>query len=57
MQKVYIVRKYVIAKNAPEAIRKEKHQKVDDCFAEEKSVNNYIESVTPIKEKKFGYKK
>jgi len=57
MKKIYIVRKYVLANNAPEAIRKEKLQKVDDCYAEEKSINNYIESLTPIKIKEVGFKK
>lgn len=57
MKKIYIVRKYVLANNAPEAIRKERLQKVDDCYAEEKSINNYIDSLTPVKTKEVGFKK
>lgn len=55
--KVYIVRKYVLAQNAQEAIRKERNQKVDDCYAEEKSVNNFIETITPKVENYYGFKK
>lgn len=35
MNKVYIIRKYVEAKNALEAIRKEKRLPVDDVFVDD----------------------
>jgi len=35
MEKIYTIRKFVIAKSVLEAIKKEKKQQVDDCWADE----------------------
>lgn len=52
IKKVYIIRKYILASSAGEAIRKEKQHGVDDCWAEEKSLNSFIERLTPKPEEK-----
>lgn len=57
MKKVYVIKKYVVAKNAEEAIRKERKQKVDDCWTDEKSLNNWIESLNKKEEPEMGFKK
>lgn len=57
MQKLYIIRKFVIAKSGKEAIEKEKKQEVDECILEEKSLNAVIEKINPKeKEKQVGFK-
>lgn len=35
MKKIYIIRKYVLARSAEEAIRLSKRKQVDDCWAED----------------------
>lgn len=35
MQKIYVLKKYVLASSAMEAIQKDKTTEVDDCWAEE----------------------
>lgn len=57
MKKVYIIRKYILAKSAKEAIKLEKKKEVDDCWAEEKSLNIFIENLTPKIENPMGFKK
>lgn len=52
MKKVYIVRKYIVAESVAEALRKEKKTKVDDCWAEEKTLNQFIENLVKPPEKK-----
>jgi len=49
-EKVYIVRKYILATSAREAIKKDKTWEVDDCWAEDKSLSNFIENLTPKKD-------
>lgn len=57
MKKVYIVRKYILAKSVKEAIRLEKKREVDDCWAEEKSLSTFIENITPkVVENPVGFK-
>lgn len=56
MKKIYIVRKYVLANSVAEALKKEKKQKPDDAYVEEKSLNNFIENLTKPKEYPIGYK-
>lgn len=43
--KIYIIKKYVVAKNAQEAIRKDKTTPVDDCWIEESDGKAYLESI------------
>lgn len=52
MKKVYIIRKYIVANSASQAIRKEKHHKVDDCWMEENKSRNYLDSLTKEPNKK-----
>lgn len=56
MKKVYIIRKYVIAKNAKHAISLDKKSPVDDCWLEEASQKIMIENINKEKEKSIGYK-
>lgn len=56
-QKVYVIRKYILATNAKEAIKKDKTSEVDDCWAEDKSLSNFIENLTPKKDQpEVGFK-
>jgi len=42
--KRYIVRKYIVAKSAQEALRKEKHQVADECWVDEKWMEEDIKA-------------
>lgn len=42
MKKIYIIRKYIVAKSAAEAIRKEKKVAVDDCWVEDNTHKEYL---------------
>lgn len=50
MKKVYVVRKYVLAENVADALRKEKKNKVDDVFLDTKSTDIYLDSLMKPKE-------
>lgn len=56
MKKIYIVRKYVLASSVEEALRKEKKQKPDDAYVEEKSLNNFIDNLVKPKETQVGFR-
>ena len=49
--KQYIVRKYVMAKTASDAIRNERHYKADEVWIDEEWLKNNVESNT----KKVGF--
>ena len=34
-QKLFVIKKYVLAKSASDAIKKDKHTKVDDCWVDD----------------------
>ena len=57
MKKIYIVRKYVLANSVEEALKKEKKQKPDDAYVEEKSLNNFIENIIKPTETPMGFRK
>jgi hypothetical protein len=49
MEKMYIIRKYVMAKSAQDAIRKEKGHPVDDAWVDEEwKKNNPVISKPPL---------
>lgn len=54
---IYIIRKYVLANSAKEAIRKEKSVQVNDCWLEENSQKTYLETLEKKKETGFKPKK
>jgi len=56
MKKVYIIRKYVVARNAKHAISLDKKSPVDDCWLEETSQKTMIEDINKKEEKQAGYK-
>ena len=56
MKKVYIVRKYVWAESAEEAIKKSKRQKVDDCWADD-ATNQELLKAKMTKQLEMGFKK
>lgn len=45
--KRYIIRKYLFARSAKEAIAKEKHVKTDDCWVDENWLNNANRDLSP----------
>lgn len=54
VSKIYIVRKYVLAKNAQDALKKEKYTQVDDVWAEENTHKEYLAELQ--KKDKTGFK-
>ncbi len=44
-QKMFIVKKYIMAKNAAEALRKERGQKADDCWVDEEWRKNNTDNL------------
>jgi len=42
MKKIYIIRKYVLASSADEAIRLSKRKPVDDCWAEDDTHKEHL---------------
>lgn len=57
MKKLFVVRKYVWAKNASEALKNERNQKADECWIEEKWQEKNIEINKNIKTAGFIIKK
>jgi hypothetical protein len=55
MNKIYIIRKYVIANSASQAIRKEKFQKVDDVWVDESTQKDIL--FEQLKKNETGFKK
>lgn len=43
MQKVFVVKKYVIANSALQAIRKSQKQPVDDCYSDDATTKLVLE--------------
>lgn len=56
MKKVYIVRKYVVAKSVQEALKKEKKQAPDDCYIDQKSLDNFVDNLTKPIDPPMGFK-
>jgi hypothetical protein len=55
VKKIYIIRKYVIASSAEEAIRLSKRKKIDDCWAEDTTHREVLmESIK--KSNRIGFK-
>jgi len=46
-QKVFVVRKYVMASNAEEALRKEKQVKPDDCWLDDDYKKTMYQDLKP----------
>lgn len=42
MKKIYVIKKYVVANSAEDAIAKERSYKVDDCYLEENTQREYL---------------
>ncbi len=57
VKKVYIVRKYVVADSVQQALKIQHKFPIDDCYIEEKSINNYIEKIIKPEDIKIGFKK
>lgn len=55
MEKIYIIRKYILAKNALDALNKEKKYKVDDVWAEENTHKEYLMEIS--NKNKAGFNK
>jgi hypothetical protein len=53
MKKLFVVRKYIMAESASDAIRKESKQKVDDVWVDEEWKKVHTEEDT----KNIGFKK
>ncbi len=54
MKKIYVIRKYVLAESAEEAIRLSKRQKVDDCWVEDET-HKKILNIQIEKSNKIGF--
>lgn len=46
VQKIYVVRKYIVANSVIEALQKERTQPVDDCWAEESTHKEHLEELS-----------
>lgn len=58
MKKLFITRKYVLASSAADAIRLERHQKVDDVWLQEDWFKRAIDQGMEIKDENgTGFKK
>lgn len=55
MKNIYIVRKYVLANNINDALKKEKHLQAQDCWMDENSTKNYTETLIENHKKKTGF--
>lgn len=53
-KKIYIIRKYILANSAKDAISKDKKSPVDDCWVEE---NTHKEFLMETQKKQIGFKK
>lgn len=51
-QKVYVVRKFVLADNVSDAIKKEKKVFADECYLHDTTLNNYLDKLTPKEQPK-----
>lgn len=49
INKRYILRKYVMAKSATEAIKLDRKKQVDDCWVDEKWLDTVTSSIQEIK--------
>jgi hypothetical protein len=56
MKNIYVVRKYVLANSAKQAMEKERKTPVHDCWLEENSQKRMLESMENIDKKKAGIK-
>lgn len=45
--KLFVVRKYVMADSAAQALRKERNQKPDDCWLDEDYKKNAVQELKP----------
>lgn len=52
-QKIYVVKKYVLATSAADAIQKEKSTAVDDCWAEEETHKEFLKK--KVKNTEVGF--
>jgi hypothetical protein len=57
MKKIYIVRKYVVAESADEAIRISKRKPVDDCWAEDDTHKELLKEIIKTSNKGIGFTK
>jgi len=56
-KQVYIIRKYVLASSAKEAIRLDNKTDIRDVFLEETSQKSMVEDMVKIPDKKVGFNK
>lgn len=57
MRKVYVIRKYVIAESAEEAIKKSKRAPIDDCWADDSSTQEVLKKeIQRLNNKGVGFK-
>lgn len=56
MKKIYVVRKYVLANSAEEAIKLSKRKAIDDCWAEDDTHKEILRELIK-KENKIGFNK
>lgn len=58
MKKIYVIRKYIVATSAKEAIRKERKHQVDDVFLDDATVlKEVLFEETNGKKGSVGFKK
>jgi hypothetical protein len=55
-KQVYIIRKYVLASSAKEAIRLDNKTDIRDVFLEETSQKTMVEDMVKVPDKKIGFK-
>ncbi len=56
-KQVYIIRKYVLASSAKEAIKLDNKTDIRDVFLEETSQKSMVEDMVKIPDKKVGFSK
>jgi hypothetical protein len=54
MKKIYVVRKYVLANSAEEAMKLSKRKPIDDCWAEDDTHKEILREMVK-KENKIGF--
>ncbi len=56
-KQVYIIRKYVLASSAKEAIKLDNKTDIRDVFLEETSQKSMVEDMVKVQDKKVGFYK
>lgn len=55
MKKLFVIKKYILADNAQEAIKKDKTHKVDDVWMDDDFRKREVEKLFDKEDKKIGF--